>query len=131
MMESSTVGTAARRLRRRAILDLVVSLVLLVAFFVLWLTAHVSGWIVLLGALVLVQAVAYAAFVHRVRLDVAEWRGIWLQITISVAAWAAAVAFVAAHLSVAFMFVWLLFAILWIGWMLRIYIGIRRRSGSA
>jgi hypothetical protein len=130
MTDGSAVGTVAGRLRQRAILDLVVSLVLMTAFLVLWLTAHVSGWIVLLGALVLVQAVAYAVFVHRVRVEVGEWRSIWLRITISEAAWAA-VAFVAAHLSVAFMFVWLLFAVLWIGWMLRTYIGIRRRPGRA
>jgi hypothetical protein len=118
-------------MQRRAVLDLILSLLMSLAFAIGWLIAHLPGWDVALGVLLLIQALAYTAFVYRVKSDLQAWRRNWLRATIACAVWAIAVGFVTAQLSIIFMIGWSAFAVLWIGWMVLMYVRLRKRRLGA
>jgi hypothetical protein len=118
-------------MQRRAVLDLILSLLMSLAFAIGWLIAHLPGWDVALGVLLLIQALAYTVFVYRVKSDLQAWRRNWLQATIACAVWAIAVGFVTAQLSIIFMIGWSAFAVLWIGWMVLMYVRLRKRRLGA
>src|SRR5712691_1220148 len=91
---------ALARMRRRAVLDLVLSVLMVLGFAVGWLVAHLPGWFVVLGILLVMQALAYAGLAYRTGLDLDAWRRNWLQVTVACAVWSAAGTLVDAQISV-------------------------------
>ena len=120
-----------RRMQRRAVIDLALSLLMLFAFAFLWLAANLPGWFVVLGVLLLIQAIGYMVFAYRIKFKMTAWRRNWLQVTEACAVWSAAVALVTAQISIFFSIGWMVFSCLWIGWMVLIYVRLRRRRSAA
>jgi len=57
------------RMQRRAAIDLALSLLIVFALAFLWLAAHLPGWFVSLGVLLLIQAIGYMVFVYRTKFE--------------------------------------------------------------
>src|SRR5437899_12677617 len=102
---------ATKRMRIRAVLDLVCSLLMLMGFVFLWQLAYLAVWFVVLGVLLLMQAIGYAVFTYRIKFDAAGWRCQLIPMMRAYAIWTVAEKVVTAQITIVFMIGWAVFSV--------------------
>jgi hypothetical protein len=120
-----------RQVRRRAIANIVVGVLLLAAFVFGWLLAGLSGWFVVLGILIVAGMAGNAGFTYR-------WtRGAQVRVTVRApelgfnAVLAIAAGLVIAQLSLPWLVGWGFFVAVWLGAPALIWLRAMRRSAPS